>query len=352
MVDQEIGLRPTLWRTCRVVANETRLRLLWLVLSQKKLSVGRLAASVGISEQNASIQLRLISSRGLIRPRRSGVEVFYEPLANENVGDAVSLLNALNECRDRKVPMEVVIRTATAFTHARRIEIVEALAREPLSLDKLMDRTGIKSRALLRHLDKLESRGFIKRNRKMVQLKVPRSSLGKCLLQLAIKGAGLSIVKVVSGGQTGADRAALDAAIASGVPYGGWCPKGRRAEDGPIDPKYSLLETDSDDYAVRTRKNVEEGDLTLIFSHGPLTGGSLLTQRVAEEMNKPCIHIDLNEGDHVFPMLGSLLHRHAQNFPNIGKITLNVAGPRASGDARIYYAVFQAVCDLLAHFRG
>jgi DNA-binding transcriptional ArsR family regulator len=324
------------------------------VLSQKGFSVGQLAAAVGISEQNASIQLRLISSRGLICPRRSGMAVIYEPRANENVRGAIRLLHALNECYERRIPIEMVVRMATAFTHVRRIEIVRELARGSLTLEGLMDRTGIKSRALLRHLDKLESRGFIKRDRKMVQLMVPRALFGRRLLQLTVEDAGFTVDKILSGGQTGADRAALDAAIACGVPHGGWCPKGRRAEDGPIAPKYKLQEMDSGEYALRTRKNVEEGDLTLIFSHGSLSGGSLLTQRVAKELDKPCIHIDLSQRfqglETLFPMIGSLLNRHTSSFPNIGKITVNVAGPRASGDPLIYDAVFEAVCNLLTHF--
>jgi hypothetical protein len=87
------------------------------------------------------------------------------------------------------------------------------------------------------------------------------------------------IRKIISGGQTGADRAAFDAALALGLPIGGWVPKGRKAEDGVIPAHYSnLRETDADDYESRTRLNVREADATLILSHGPLTGGSQLTE--------------------------------------------------------------------------
>lgn len=156
-------------------------------------------------------------------------------------------------------------------------------------------------------------------------------------------------IEIISGGQTGADRAALDAAIACGVSVGGWCPKGRRAEDGPIAALYPLRETESPHYAVRTRANVEDSDVTLIFSHGPLTGGSLLTQRIAVELGKPCVHIDLNDDFQLpedpaafFSMTGGDVERRG--------IRLNVAGPRASGDPAIYDAVYAAVCKLLAHF--
>ena len=87
--------------------------------------------------------------------------------------------------------------------------------------------------------------------------------------------------EIVSGGQTGVDRAALDVALSLQIPHGGWCPKGRRAEDGPIDSKYLLKETDEEKYEVRTEKNVIDSDGTLIFSKGLLTGGTLLTLEMA-----------------------------------------------------------------------
>jgi Circularly permutated YpsA SLOG family len=88
----------------------------------------------------------------------------------------------------------------------------------------------------------------------------------------------LQSLKIVSGGQTGADRAGLDWAIKNGIQHGGWCPKGRRAEDGPIDAKYQLQETPSSNYPQRTEWNVRDSDGTMIFSIGEyLTGGSLKT---------------------------------------------------------------------------
>lgn len=101
-------------------------------------------------------------------------------------------------------------------------------------------------------------------------------------------------MKIVSGGQTGADRAALDAAIDCNIAHGGWCPAKRLAEDGVIDKKYQLQETESSNYAVRTKANVLDSDVTIIFSHGELMGGSLLTKELAKKLSKPCLHIDLN----------------------------------------------------------
>jgi Circularly permutated YpsA SLOG family len=99
-------------------------------------------------------------------------------------------------------------------------------------------------------------------------------------------------IKIVSGGQTGADRAALDWAMAHNVPCGGWCPKRRKAEDGPIDPKYPLKETPSASYLQRTEWNVRDSDATVLFSIEPaLTGGSLKTVDFARKHKKPNLHL-------------------------------------------------------------
>jgi len=101
------------------------------------------------------------------------------------------------------------------------------------------------------------------------------------------------IEKIVSGGQTGADRAGLDAAIASGIPHGGWCPKGRKAEDGPIPDRYELTETEGSSYLARTERNVKQSDGTVIFTMGTLAGGSLRTADFARRHHKPWVHLDL-----------------------------------------------------------
>ena len=82
------------------------------------------------------------------------------------------------------------------------------------------------------------------------------------------------ITKIVSGGQSGADQGGLDAAIELGIPHGGWCPKGRKSEDGAIPDKYNLVETKSGDYRVRTEQNVVDSDATVVFTYGPASGGS------------------------------------------------------------------------------
>ncbi len=136
------------------------------------------------------------------------------------------------------------------------------------------------------------------------------------------------IEKVVSGGQTGVDRAALDIALKLGVPCGGWCPRGRRAEDGPLKEIYPLQETPSSDYSQRTQWNVRDADGTVVFFRGSLSGGSALTVELAKEHNKPCLVIDLREGS-----LPEILLDWVKRY----KIrTLNVAGTRESGSAGIY----------------
>src|SRR6516225_6913367 len=103
----------------------------------------------------------------------------------------------------------------------------------------------------------------------------------------------MTIAKIISGGQTGVDRAALDVALELGIPCGGWCPKGRRAEDGPIPQRYPLQETGSKEYPVRTAKNVRQADGTLILTRGPSDRGTALSVRLAGKHKKPCLCVDL-----------------------------------------------------------
>ena len=111
--------------------------------------------------------------------------------------------------------------------------------------------------------------------------------------------------KIISGGQTGADRAALDVGIERGLQAGGWIPKGRLAEDGPISTQYAgLVEADSSDPTVRTVRNVRDSDATLIVSHGPLNGGSLVTFEAAGRCRKPVLHLDLEQLRPTQPLRG------------------------------------------------
>ena len=146
------------------------------------------------------------------------------------------------------------------------------------------------------------------------------------------------ISKIISGGQTGADRAALDWAITNNIQHGGWCPKGRLAEDGVIDPKYNLQETPDSEYIQRTEWNVRDSDATVIFSTSPkLSGGSLATAELAMTLNKPCLLLSGKNSN--IEILTKLLLFLKENDVNV----LNVAGPRKSGDQRIDALVFDAL---------
>jgi hypothetical protein len=149
------------------------------------------------------------------------------------------------------------------------------------------------------------------------------------------------IRKIISGGQTGVDRAALDWAMEHGVQHGGWCPAGRRAEDGVIPERYSLQETPARQYQQRTRWNVRDSDATLIISLSTeLTGGSLATQECANKMNRPRLH--------VYPCSEwrSWLHTFMETHPIR---VLNVAGPRLSGAANIEQFVGEVLEEILIY---
>jgi len=132
------------------------------------------------------------------------------------------------------------------------------------------------------------------------------------------------VQRIVSGGQTGADRGALDAAIELGIEHGGFCPRGRRAEDGTIPSRYQLEETSSPNYRVRTERNVVESDATLLVTRGHPTGGSALTADIARQHGRPVLHIDLDD----VPVNPERVRQWLFRF---SIEVLNVAGPRASG---------------------
>jgi len=138
------------------------------------------------------------------------------------------------------------------------------------------------------------------------------------------------IERIVSGGQTGADRAALDWAIEHGIPHGGWCPKGRRAEDGPIAGRYQLQETPSANYVQRTEWNARDSDGTVVFSIGDiLMGGSQKTVELARKRGRPVLHLSKASG---IAVAEAALRRFIGEH---GIKVLNVAGPRASKEPEV-----------------
>jgi hypothetical protein len=144
---------------------------------------------------------------------------------------------------------------------------------------------------------------------------------------------------VVSGGQTGVDRAALDVAIALGIPHGGWCPRGRRAEDGTVPARYTLVEHASSDYAARTEANVVDSDATLILARGALGGGTALTRDLARRLGRPCLVVDLSAS----PDPRAVRDWLATN--DVG--ALNVAGPRESQRPGIGDEARAFLCNVL-----
>ena len=136
------------------------------------------------------------------------------------------------------------------------------------------------------------------------------------------------IEQIISGGQTGVDRAALDVALSVGVACGGWCPKGRSAEDGPVDSRYPLRETPLGDYAQRTEWNVRDADATLILTKGPLSGGTLMTLNLAKALGKPYHIVELTKAGDPAAVWRWLSRERIR--------ILNVAGPRESGCPGIY----------------
>lgn len=145
-------------------------------------------------------------------------------------------------------------------------------------------------------------------------------------------------LRILSGGQTGVDRAALDVAIELGIEHGGWCPRGRRAEDGRIDDCYQLRETDASEYHIRTEMNVEAADATLILTAGPLTGGTRLTEIFAARHGRPYRVVDLDQ-----PIEMHELRHWLEGFE-----VLNIAGPRESSQPGIYARAGQLLRTLLA----
>ena len=142
----------------------------------------------------------------------------------------------------------------------------------------------------------------------------------------------MPVRKIISGGQTGADRAALDFALENNFETGGWIPKNRLAEDGRIPENYpNLRETETENPAERTELNVQDSDATMIFSHGDLKGGSKLTLEMCDKHAKPCLHVNFEKNDFAQAV------KKAQQFIIFSNCqTLNIAGARTSEDVRIY----------------
>ena len=153
--------------------------------------------------------------------------------------------------------------------------------------------------------------------------------------------------KIVSGGQTGVDRGALEAAIALGIEHGGWCPAGRIAEDGTIPSRYTMLETASSDYPARTKQNVIDSDATLILFQEKVKGGTLLTKRVCKSHRVPHLLIRLDHPND--EELQSEIDQARDWLQTQKPKLLNVAGPRESNFPGIEKRSLDFLLRVFAH---
>ena len=150
-------------------------------------------------------------------------------------------------------------------------------------------------------------------------------------------------LKIISGGQTGVDRAALDAAIKLQISHGGWCPKGRLAELGETIPeKYQLKETVSSDFSERTKLNIRDADGTLILvPKMPLdvNDGTVLTIQEAKVSSKPYLIVDLSLEQDPADIINWIKDHNIK--------VLNIAGPRESQSPGIYQQAFKFLAEVL-----
>jgi len=151
--------------------------------------------------------------------------------------------------------------------------------------------------------------------------------------------SSVSLETIVSGGQTGVDRAALDAALSLGLNCGGWCPEGRRAEDGTIPDFYPLKETPDRDYVQRTEWNVRDSDATLILCRGKPSGGTAMTVQFAKAAGKPVYLVDLE---------ATVDEQGVRRWLDEQRVAiLNIAGSRESQHPGIYRQTFTLLLNLL-----
>jgi len=182
-------LQPTLWRTCRVLANRTRLQMLGLLVRHPNQTVSAVARRLRVPLPVASQYLRALEARGLLTVRRAGARVRYELGAATSGEAAQELIEALRRAFQRDpTPVETLFNLATAFTQPRRIEIVRALNQEAQSRVQLKAATGISTRALARHLRKLETRGFVVCRQGIYVLTAQPHGFGRALASLATGG--------------------------------------------------------------------------------------------------------------------------------------------------------------------
>ena len=185
-MNTEPSLHPTLWRTCRVLANRKRLQLLQLLLAKPDQTVSALAGALKLKLPTVSQYLRALEARGLLTVKRKGRMVSYRASTDGDGAAGASLVAALRTLFQRRSePVEEVFKMATAFTHPRRIEIFRALTQGPQVFAQVSSATRVSGRALFRHLRKLEKRGFVKHEAGKYEANRHADGLGRELARLA-----------------------------------------------------------------------------------------------------------------------------------------------------------------------
>jgi len=180
------SLQPTLWRTCRVLANRKRLRIFGLLLREPGLAVSAVADRLKLPVPVASQYLRAMEARGLLAVRRLGSRVYYRVRAVNEAGPAQPLVESLWRLFQRGgEPIEQIFKLATAFTHPRRIDLYQALRGGARTVNQLHVATGISRFSLWRHLAKLEARGFVTGQAGFYEMTSPEGGFGHALARLA-----------------------------------------------------------------------------------------------------------------------------------------------------------------------
>jgi DNA-binding transcriptional ArsR family regulator len=180
--------QPTLWRTCRVLANRKRLQILALLIRQPGQTVSSVARQMGLSLPAASQYLRALEARGLLTGRQVSLRVEYRPAGATTEGIAGKILPALRLAfHPRTQPIETLFKLATAFTHPRRIEVYRAVKNGADSFVRVQAATHISARALSRHLAKLEARGFVESETEVYTVTNQTHLLGRVLARLAVR---------------------------------------------------------------------------------------------------------------------------------------------------------------------
>lgn len=183
-------LNPSLWRTCRALANRKRLAMLAELTARPGQSVTAIAGRLRLPLPVASQYLRHLNARGFLTPSRRGSQVVYRPVADRSVPHAHDLLTAIQaSLSSRKDAIPFVFRHLTAFTHPRRIALVAALGRGASRVGDLSRLTGISRRALHRHLRKLFDRGYLCLTADGIALAKPACRLAAALTRQA-RGPG------------------------------------------------------------------------------------------------------------------------------------------------------------------